>query len=222
MPRASCRPAYRPRHRSRGSIFTVFGRGIGPAAPDKVSAFRNVSIEIIQGSTTVSAIPVFVSSGQLNAIMPSDAPLGRVSLRVTFNGEQSNPETVTVVENSVGIFTATGAGIGPGIVQNVISQTEQPINTTTRTAKPGQVVTMWATGLGPISAPDNSAPPPLREFTGCQEAGQVAFTADGERGLFSCKDTLWVYDILSDSVAQKITGFGAVGSLTVTLDGRRA
>ncbi len=117
------------------------------------------SIEIVQGNSTVSAIPIFVSSGQLNAIMPSNAPLGRVSLRVSFNGEQSNPETVTVVENSVGIFTATGSGIGPGIVQNFVSQTVQPINTTTRTAKPGQVVTMWATGLGPISAPDNTAPP---------------------------------------------------------------
>jgi uncharacterized protein (TIGR03437 family) len=150
---------------ARGSIFTIFGRDIGPAARATVSAFplettfQNVSIEIIQGSTTVNAIPIFVSAGQLNAIMPSDAPLGRVTLRVTFNGEQSNPETVTVVENSVGIFTATGSGIGPGIVQNLVSQTVQPINTTTRTAKPGQVATMWDTGLGPISAPDNTAPP---------------------------------------------------------------
>ena len=63
---------------------------------------------------------------------------------------------------------------------------------------------------------------PLREFTGCEEAGKVAFTADGERGLFLCKDSLWVYDILSDPVARKITGFGAIRSLAVTLDGRRA
>ena len=62
----------------------------------------------------------------------------------------------------------------------------------------------------------------MREFTGCEEAGKVAFTADGERGLFLCKDSLWVYDILSDPVARKITGFGAIRSLAVTLDGRRA
>ena len=41
-------------------------------------------------------------------------------------------------------------------------------------------------------------------------------------GLFSCVDALWVYDVLSDSAAQKITGFGTVRSLAVTLDGRRA
>ena len=150
---------------ARGSIFTIFGRGMGPATSATVSVFplqttlEGVSIEVIQGAATVSAIPIFVVAGQLNVIMPSDAPLGRVTVRVTFNGEQSNPATVTVVDNSVGIFTMTGAGIGPGIVQNFVSQTEQPINTTTKTAKPGQVVTMWATGLGPIDAPDNTAPP---------------------------------------------------------------
>jgi len=73
-----------------------------------------------------------------------------------------------------------------------------------------------------FSLNDAGAAAPLREFTGCEEAGKVAFTADGERGLFLCKDSLWVYDVLSDSVAQKITGFGAVRSLAVTLDGRRA
>ncbi len=73
-----------------------------------------------------------------------------------------------------------------------------------------------------FSLNDAGAAAPLREFTGCEEAGKVAFTADGERGLFLCKNSLWVYDILSDSVAQKITGFGAVRSLAVTLDGRRS
>ena len=150
---------------ARGSIFTIFGRDIGPATRATVSAFplettfQNVSVEIIQGSATVNAIPIFVSAGQVNAIMPSGAPLGRVLARLTFNGEQSNPTPMTIAENSVGIFTATAAGIGPGIFQNFISQTEQPFNTPSKTARPGQVVTMWATGLGPISGPDGEAPP---------------------------------------------------------------
>ena len=68
---------------ARGSIFTIFGRDIGPATRATVSAFplettfQNVSVEIIQGSATASAIPIFVSAGQVNAIMPSRAPLGR-------------------------------------------------------------------------------------------------------------------------------------------------
>ena len=150
---------------ARGSIFTIFGRDIGPVTRATVSAFplettfQNVSVEIIQGSVTVNAIPIFVSAGQVNAIMPSGAPLGRVLVRLSFNGEQSNPTPMTVAENSIGIFTATGAGIGPGIFQNFVSQTEQPFNTPSSTARPGQVVTMWATGLGPIIGPDGEAPP---------------------------------------------------------------
>jgi uncharacterized protein (TIGR03437 family) len=150
---------------ARGSIFTLFGRDIGPLAGAQVSSFplgttfEGVSIEVAQGDVTVNAIPIFVSSGQLGAIMPSNAPLGRVSVRLTFDGEQSNATPVTIVENSVGIFTATVSGIGPGIIQNFVSQTAQPFNTPSGAARPGQVVTMWATGLGPITGPDGAAPP---------------------------------------------------------------
>jgi len=150
---------------ARGSIFTIFGREIGPATPVQVSqfplgtSFEGVSIEIVQGGTSVGAIPIFVFAGQINAIMPSDAPLGRVSVRVTYQGVESNPVTATVADHSLGIFTATGGGIGPGIVQNFVSQLEQPINSAQQTAKSGQVVTLWATGLGPISGADGAAPP---------------------------------------------------------------
>ncbi len=123
------------------------------------TTFQEVSIEVTQGDVTVNAIPIFVWDRQVSAIMPSGAPLGRVSVRLTFDGEQSNSTPITVVENSVGIFTATLAGIGPGIFQNFISQTEQPFNSPSNTARPGQIVIMWATGLGPISSPDGEAPP---------------------------------------------------------------
>ncbi len=101
------------------------------------ATFQGVSIEVTQGDVTVNAIPIFVWDRQVSAIMPSGAPLGRVSVRLTFDGEQSNPTPITVVENSVGIFTATLAGIGPGIFQNFISQTEQPFNSPSNTARPG-------------------------------------------------------------------------------------
>ena len=159
-------PAERPGGSiARGSIFAIFGRDLGPVVQAQVNAFplettfQGVSIEVTQGDVTVNAIPIFVWDRQVSAIMPSGAPLGRVSVRLTFDGEQSNSRPITVVENSVGIFTATLAGIGPGIFQNFISQTEQPFNSPSNTARPGQIVIMWATGLGPISSPDGEAPP---------------------------------------------------------------
>jgi uncharacterized protein (TIGR03437 family) len=151
---------------AQGSIFTVFGRSIGPETPSQVSAFpletqfQGVSIDVVQGNSHVSAIPLFVSAGQINAIMPSNAPIGEVSVRVTYNGDYSNPVPAFVARHNPGIFTATGGGIGPGIVQNFISQTEQPVNSPRQAASPGQVVILWATGLGPITGED-SAPPPV-------------------------------------------------------------
>ena len=79
-----------------GSIFTIFGSAMGPATGVKVSSFplgtslSGVSITVTQGATTVNALPLFVQQGQINALMPSNAPLGWVSLRVIHNNAFSS------------------------------------------------------------------------------------------------------------------------------------
>ena len=148
---------------AQGSIFSIFGARLGPATGVQVSSFplnttlSNVSITVTQGSTTANAIPLYVSASQINAIMPSNAPVGVASLQVINTNQKSNPMTVIVAANAFGIFTATGTGLGPGILQNFVTQTNQPINSATIAAQPGQVITMWGTGLGPVPA-DNVAP----------------------------------------------------------------
>jgi uncharacterized protein (TIGR03437 family) len=150
---------------ARGSIFTIFGSSIGPAQGTQVSAFplqntfNGVSITVTQGATVVNALPLYVGRNQINAVMPSNAPLGWVSLHVAYNNERINPAPVFVVNDSVGIFTSTGTGLGPGAVNNFVSESNQPANSAANAAEPGQIVTMFASGLGPISAPDNQAPP---------------------------------------------------------------
>lgn len=148
---------------AQGSIFTIFGKRLGPSQPIQVSVFplgatlAGVSIAVTQGSNTVNAIPLYVSSGQINAIMPSNAPLGPVSLRVTNNALKSNPMTAIVSANALGVFTARGVGYGPGILFNYVSASVQPVNSPTIPATPGQVITLFGTGLGPVPA-DNVAP----------------------------------------------------------------
>lgn len=149
---------------ARGSIFAIFGRDIGPATGVQVSefplatTFQDVEIKVCQDSECVNAIPLFVSAGQINAIMPSDAPLGPVSIQVCFNGEAGNFSPATVVERSVGIFTVSAQGYGLGIVQNFNSATDQPLNSLAAAARRGQVVIAWATGLGPGLNADNVPP----------------------------------------------------------------
>ncbi|MCW5982498.1 MAG: hypothetical protein KIT09_30710 [Bryobacteraceae bacterium] len=149
---------------ARGSIFSIYGRNLGPAAsPPLTFPLQNVlggvAITVAQGNTVVNAIPVYVGPGQINAIMPSNAPTGMVNLRVEINNAFSNRAPVRVVNSSFGVFTVAGTGSGPGIVQNFISQANQPVNGLTTAAQPGQFATLWGTGLGPIGAPDNLAPP---------------------------------------------------------------
>jgi len=63
---------------------------------------------------------------------------------------------------------------------------------------------------------------PIRELTGCEGALAVEFTADGQRGLFSCTDNVLVYDVLSNSVVRTIEGFDQVISIATTMDATRA
>jgi uncharacterized protein (TIGR03437 family) len=166
---------------AQGSIFSIFGTGLGPATLVQVNQFplqtslANVSVKVVQGTASVNALPIVVTAGQLNVIMPSNAPVGRVSITVTFNGATSNPVTATVAASSFGIFSAASTGYGPGIVQNFVSATSQPINSLAATAAPGQPVTLWGTGLGPVAA-DNVAPTagnlatPVEVFVGGQQA----------------------------------------------------
>ena len=148
---------------ARGSIFSIFGRNLGPAEGSTVSAFplgtnfQGVSIEVCQNANCVAALPLFVGAAQINAIMPSNAPLGAVSVRVTFNGQAGNFSPATVVTSSLGIFAINSGGFGPGVVQNFTPEA-LPVNSAVVTARPGQTMIAWGTGLGAGLNADNVAP----------------------------------------------------------------
>jgi len=149
---------------ARGSVFTVFGSNLGPATAATVNSFpllpsfSGVSLSVSQAGLNLSAIPIFVSNNQINAILPSNTPTGTVSLRVSFGGRTSAPVSFEVIENAPGIFAISSGGFGPGVVQNFNSPASQPVNSLDTSAERGQVITIWATGLGGVAFPDNVAP----------------------------------------------------------------
>ncbi|MBZ5607472.1 MAG: hypothetical protein LAP38_04380 [Acidobacteriia bacterium] len=150
---------------AQGSDFTIFGSNLGPASsPGLAFPLQNtlggVSVTVSSGSTVINAIPIYVSPGQINAIMPSNTPLGLASLKIVLNNAPSNPVPIRITDSSFGIFTANSSGSGPGILTNFISQTQQPINSLQQSATPGQTLTLWGTGLGAVTFPDNIAPTP--------------------------------------------------------------
>ena len=165
---------------AQGSVFTILGSGLGPAKPLQATSLPlgitlgGVSVRVFQGTRVVSALPVYVSSSQINAIMPSNAPLGRVSVHISSGGVVSNPVPIMVVSSSFGIFTwnaldvsdpnssaifkANSFGSGPAFAVNENSMSGATQNSTAQPATPEQEVTLWGTGLGPNIWSDSILP----------------------------------------------------------------
>lgn len=117
-----------------------------------------VSISVTQNSVVTQAYPIYVSASQINAVMPSTVAAGLATLRLTYQGNRSNAITIQIDDSAPGIFAISSGGYGPGVIQNYVSSANQPINSLTLPAAPGQVITIWGTGLGPVKFPDNVAP----------------------------------------------------------------
>ncbi len=150
---------------ARGAIFTVKGKNLGPASTPDLSdplqtTLGGVSIAITQGATTVNAIPLTLSPTAITAIMPSTAPIGLASMRITYNNARSNPMPVRVANTQFGIFTANGAGNGPGLIQNDAGDGTTIDNSLQAPAFPGQTVYLSGTGLGPIASDTAATPDP--------------------------------------------------------------
>ncbi len=225
---------------ARGSIFTVYGSNISPANFDQArtyplsTTFNNVTIQITQGSNTVKAIPFAVRAGQINAIMPSNAPLGVVSVTVTYNSFTTNPIQARIVNSTFGILTVNSAGFGPALVQNAVPSGLPPLNSLTTPAKPGQDLVLYGTGLGPISltsgAADTVTPPvgtlptPVRVVVGGKSitpaySGRLPGNAGTDQINFHLPDDValgcWVpiYLVTDNSVTSN------VATIAITADG---
>ena len=148
---------------AQGSIFTVFGAGLGPATSQTAGTFPlpttlgGTSIKVTVGGTTVDAIMLYTSAGQVSAILPSRTPAGAGTLTLTYNTRPSVPVTIRVVRTNFGIFSRNMAGNGPGVLQNW-ALAESPFNLPIQVARPGQVMVLWGTGLGPVSVDETNPP----------------------------------------------------------------
>ncbi|HLH40678.1 MAG TPA: hypothetical protein VKX39_16120 [Bryobacteraceae bacterium] len=158
---------------AQGSLFAVYGSGMGPTAlavshlPLSASGLSGTSMTIMLTSPTGATVAVtpliyFTRQDVVVAVMPSNAPPGSGSLTLTYNGQTGNlPITVTQtgfgISNNVIPFASNGIG-----VLNTAAVTfpnYQPV-TTTYTAKPGDILTVWGTGLGPTPNGDDTNGPP--------------------------------------------------------------
>ncbi len=150
---------------AQGSLFIVMGEGLGPASVQVAQALpwptelAGTKVQVTVDSVTVNAYLYYSSDRQVAAVLPSNTPVGEGTLTVTHNDATSDPAPIRVVKSAFGIFSINQGGFGPAIVQNWYSASDLRLNTVFASARPGQAVIIWGTGLGPIEGNDADVPP---------------------------------------------------------------
>lgn len=169
---------------AQGSLFVIFGYNIGPATLVQVSSFplpnvlAGTSVTVQSGSTTLNCPMVYTSFGQAAAILPSSVPAGPANVTVMYGGtgpQFASSAQVTVAPSSFGVFT-TSRGFGAGSVTAL----DGTLKTFGTTAKPGEIVILWGTGIGPVSGQDNILPTSYPNFPNVQvwvggQSAQIAY-----------------------------------------------
>lgn len=155
---------------AQGSIFVVYpafdtagkvvGGSLGPATIAQAPALplttnlggttstNGTSIKVAIGSAPpVDAFMVYTLSSQVAAVLPSNTPLGTGTLTLTYNGK-SGSTPIRVVHSSFGMSTIDQSGAGAAVV----TYPNYQLVDSAHSAKPGDVLVMWGTGLGPANS----------------------------------------------------------------------
>lgn len=146
---------------AQGALFTVFGSGLGPPTAVQAAQYPlpttkgigGTTIQVTVNGTVENCIMFYSSASQVISILPSATPVGAGTLTVTYQGV-SGSLSIQVQSANFGAVTLNGAGFGPAVVTD---QTNTPI-TLVHPAHPGDILTLWGTGMGPVSG-DETEPP---------------------------------------------------------------
>lgn len=113
-------------------------------SPGLPLTFNGTSISVtVNGITTQPAI-YYTSPGQLGAVLPSTTPVGTGTITVTNNGQTSAVAQIQVVQSALGLDTLYGTGTGQVVASDASGNVIGPYNS----ARPGQSITLWGSGLG--------------------------------------------------------------------------
>ena len=147
---------------AQGSIFIVTGINLANAATDLQSVplslqLNGTSVSVTVNGKTTQAILYYVTPNQIGAILPSATPVGTGQLSVTVNGKGSAPIPITVVQSAFGMVSLNGAGNGPTAAFDINSN----YLGLTNAANPGDLITLWGSGLGPVAGDETVTQTPV-------------------------------------------------------------
>jgi uncharacterized protein (TIGR03437 family) len=159
------------------SIFIVTGSGLADpgtpvlqssAAPGFSLTLNGASITVVVNGVTTHPPLYYTSPTQLAAVLPAATPVGTGTLTVTYDGAPSNAASILVVASAVGInhFNQIPIPLGvfnPNVDIGVATDAVTgALLTFANSGVPGEIITLWATGLGadPADSDTTYASPP--------------------------------------------------------------
>lgn len=149
-----------------GSLVSIFGTNLalGTGGATKLPLPTNINGTEVRISG-FSAPLVFVSPTQINAQVPWEVSGGQsLTVQVVVNGRASNTVTISSASVCGGVFTTGGSDKGQGAI--LIAGTGEvaaPLGRfqegAGRAVRPGELISIYATGLGPVTNPPPSGSP---------------------------------------------------------------
>jgi uncharacterized protein (TIGR03437 family) len=145
---------------SANSLISLFGTGFQPfgqsrALSDSDIASRSVPTLLSCAAVEVNRVraPLFYAGyGQLNVVVPSGIAAGPAEVRVVLNPSAhaiySSPITVIAASAAPAVFTVDGKRAAAQFAGTGTLVGDPATVTGALPAKPGDMVTLWATGLG--------------------------------------------------------------------------
>ena len=135
-----------------GEIVTLFGNGLGPSQgiPTEATAQTAYPTNAASVELTFDGTPaplLWVQDTQINAVAPWSLTPGQTTqVCVSYNKAQTNCLAWPVVETSPAVFTVDGTYAA------AVNQ-DGSFNSASHPAPVGSIVSVWATGLGPVAPP---------------------------------------------------------------------
>lgn len=137
---------------SPGSLIAIFGKNL---ATGQASASAPLPLTLAGTSVTINGVPAplsFVSSGQINAQVPSsltapDHQIIAVALLVTTPAGSAGIQT-GLASGAPGFFTADSSGCGQAAALNIRPDGAVSVNSPLNSAAPGDYVALFGTGFG--------------------------------------------------------------------------
>ena len=168
-----------------GSLFII--KGVDLANPGTAvlqssggsgipTSLNGATIAVTVNGVTTHPAMYYAIPAQIAAVLPSSTPAGTGTITVTYNGIASSPAPILVVSTALGFDSYFGSGVGLGVATDASGN----IFTYSNSAKPGQTIVLWASGLGADTADSDtvftSSPHavsvPLQIYIGGFQAGR--------------------------------------------------